>query len=191
MVRPSHAVSVAGIVAVIALGAGGLAISRTANGSGVPGIPHVVASRLGAAPLVLTLHQSVLALLSPPGVDRLAALEAAIARRPDVRGEYGPVSWLRSQLSLIASTIAARTSSRVTRADLLVRYGATGGLSIDNQGLASTLVFGSGIQPLRELRWLFPSDGEARIFVRAAGARSRPAIAGELTRLVERYLAAG
>lgn len=149
MVRPSHAVSVAGIVAVIALGAGGLAISRTANGSGVPGIPHVVASRLGAAPLVLTLHQSVLALLSPPGVDRLAALEAAIARRPDVRGEYGPVSWLRSQLSLIASTIAARTSSRVTRADLLVRYGATGGLSIDNQGLASTLVFGSGIQPLR------------------------------------------
>lgn len=189
--RPSRVVCVVGIVAVIALGGGGLAISRTANGSGVPGIPHAVASRLGAAPLVLTLHESVLGLLSPPGIDRLTALEAAIARQADVRGQYGPVSWLRSQLSSIASTIAARTSRRVTQADLLVRYGATGGLSIDDQGLVSTLVFGSGIQPLRELRWLFPSDGEARIFVRAAGAGPRPAIAGELARLVERYLPAG
>src|SRR5581483_11304843 len=130
-----------------------------------------------------SLHgASVLELLAPPGVDQLAALERRIGRLAGVHAEYGPVAWLRSQIAAISAAVAAHATARVPRAALLDRYGATGGLTIDDQTLAANLAFGSGVEPLRSLAWLFPDGSTARIYVRLAS--------GTMARRVKASLAA-
>jgi hypothetical protein len=185
--RRSRLPLVVGVVAAVAIAVGAaLAGTHHANAPAVHAVPAAVARRLGPAPVTVTLRGSLLPLLSSPGVDRLAALESEIAHEPYVRDEYGPVTWLRSRLAAIAAAIAARRSARVTRADLMVRYGTTGRVSIDNQGLVTTLVFGAGIRPSGEVQWLFPDAERARIFVRASGAESASAVTAALRRLVDR-----
>jgi hypothetical protein len=69
----------------------------------------------------------------------------------------------------------------VTRADLLARLGSVGAPSLDNQDLMATVVFGAGITPKRDLRWLFPDPARAFVFVRpAAGVTG-----GRIVRLAE------
>jgi hypothetical protein len=175
------------LAASLAVAAGAvLTATRGPSASPVRALPAGLARQLGPAPVTVALHGSVLALLSSPGIDRLAALESEIEHNRYVRAEYGPVAWLRSRLAAIRRAIAARSSTRVTPADLLVRYGATGPVSIDNQGLATTFVFGAGIQPLPSLRWLFPDADQARIFVRTAGGESASELAVALRRMVQR-----
>ena len=151
----------------------------------IAGMPANVASQLGPAPTIVTLHgASVLALLSPPGVDRLARLEAKFAQLPGVRAEYGPLTWLRAQIATIAAAVAAHTTARVSRAALLVRYGASTGLTIDDQSLATTLAFGTGIQPLHKLSWLFPDPASARIYLRTAPGASLRRLGDTVSTLV-------
>jgi hypothetical protein len=168
MARPSRAAYVVAVVALAATIAVGATLGAGAS-SRIAAIPESVSRELGPAPLILTLHGSLLAMLSAPGVDELAALEARIAVQPHVGGEYGPVTWLRARLSRIAEDIGRHVSSRLTRADLLVRYGASGSLSIDDQSLVTTLVFGARIAPQPGVRWLFPDADRVRIFVRTTG----------------------
>ena len=147
-------------------------------------MPSNVASVVGPSPLVVTLHGSVLELLSQPAVDQLSAVEGSIARVPGVRAEYGPVAWLRGQLAGLAREVAARTNGRNSRAAVLVRLGASGGLSIDDGALATTLAFGAQVGPLRSLHWLFPSGRAARIYVRLAPGASRGRVGGAISQLV-------
>ncbi|MHB8692948.1 MAG: hypothetical protein ACYDHH_17060 [Solirubrobacteraceae bacterium] len=152
-----------------------VALLGGSSGGKIAGMPANVASQVGPSPTIVTLRgPSVLALLSPPGVDQLARLEGQLAGLPGVRVEYGPVRWLRAQIATIAAAVAAHTTAKVSRAALLVRYGATSGLTIDDQSLATTLAFGAGIDPLRTLAWLFPDPSSARIYLRTtAGASVR------------------
>jgi hypothetical protein len=150
----------------------------------IAGMPSNVASLVGPSPLVVTLQGSVLELLSQPAVDQLSALEASIARVSAVRAEYGPVAWLRGQLAQLAREVALKTNARVSRAAVLVRVGASGGLSIDDGALTTTLAFGTQVGPLRSLQWLFPSGNAARIFVRLAPGASRARVGSAVERLV-------
>jgi hypothetical protein len=150
----------------------------------IAGMPSGVAAFVGPSPLIVTLQGSVLELLSQPAVDRLASLESSIARVPAVRAEYGPVAWLRAQVAQIARQVAAKTTAQVTRAALLVRYGASSGLTIDDGTLATTLAFGTQIGPLRSLHWLFPSGESARIFLRLAPGASRAGIGTRVVNFV-------
>jgi hypothetical protein len=167
-------VAVALVIVLVALLAG-------SSGGKIAGMPANVASQVGPSPTIVTLRgPSVLALLSPPGVDQLAQLEGQLAGLPGVRVAYGPVRWLRAQIATIAKAVAAHTTAKVSRAALLVRYGATSGLTIDDQSLATTLAFGAGIDPLRTLAWLFPDPSSVRIYLRAAPGASQRRLTGEV-----------
>jgi hypothetical protein len=183
MARRNRTTSIGALGALVAVAIVlGVGLSQGENGQ-VAGMPASVSRQLGPAPLILTLHGSLLAMLSAPGIDQLAALEGQIAQH--VRGLYGPVSWLRGRLSTMTKALARDVSSRVSRADLLVRYGATGRPSIDDQSLVTTLVFGARTAPLPSVRWLFPAPDQARIFVRTTGSTTAPTIR-ELEQLVAR-----
>jgi hypothetical protein len=151
-------------------------------GAQVAGMPSAVARELGSSPVVLTLRGDLLGILSPPEIDRLAGLEAAIARRPGVRAQYGPVTWLRATILEVRRAIATHATRRVTAADLRVRYGAAASPSIDDQSFVTSLVFGAGIAPARAVSWLFPTSAQARIFVRPARGASRSSLTRDLMR---------
>lgn len=150
----------------------------------IHGLPAAVAAEVGSSPVVLTLQGSVLELLSQPAVDQLSSLESAIARVPGVRRVYGPVTWLRVQIAEIARQVVAKTNARESRAAALVRDSASGGLTIDDGQLTTTLAFGTQVGPLRRLHWLFPSGDAARVFVALALAASRARVGGEVVELV-------
>ena len=150
----------------------------------IAGMPSNVASLVGSSPLIVTLNGSVLELLSQPAVDQLSALEGSIARVPGVRAEYGPVAWLRAQIAALTREVAAKTNARNPRAAVLVRVGASGGLSIDDGELTTTLAFGSQVGPLRSLRWLFPTGERARIFLRLGSGASRTRVGSRVLALV-------
>jgi hypothetical protein len=88
-----------------------------------------------------------------------------------VQAVYGPVSFLRDLVAGIRHAMDADLATggpKVTRADLLARLGSVGAPSLDNQDLVSTLVFGAGITPKPELRWLFPDAAHALVFLKPA-----------------------
>ena len=168
----------AGVALVVALLLSGCSSAKIA------GMPSSVSAVVGSAPLVVTLHGSVLELLSQPAVDQLSSLESAIAGVRGVGRVYGPVAWLRAQIAQLAREVAARTNARNPRAAVLVRVGASGGLSIDDGPLTTTLAFGTQVGPLRSLRWLFPSGEAARVYVRLAPGASRGRVRSAVLSLV-------
>jgi hypothetical protein len=135
--------------------------------------PESIKRRLGADPITVTLSGSLLAALAPPGIDRLAEFEDELSRARGVQAVYGPASFLRDVIAGMRRAISADLASggpNVTRADLLARLGSVGAPSLDNQELMATVVFGAGITPKRDLRWLFPDPARALVFVRPAAA---------------------
>jgi hypothetical protein len=177
-------VTALGILVAVAVA---IALSQLPTGSSgrkIGGMPSNVARIVGPAPLVVTLHGSVLELLSQPAVDQLSTLESEVARSPGVRAAYGPVAWLRAQITRLSAEVAARTTAKVSRADVLVRLSASGGLSIDDGELTTTLAFGSQEGPPRSLSWLFPGAELARIYVRLAPGASRSRVGGAVASLV-------
>lgn len=184
MTRRTLLATTVGVLVAVAVA---IAVSQLLKGSSagkIAGMPQNVASAVGSAPVVVTLHGSVLELLSQPAVDQLATLESQVGRTAGVRLEYGPVAWLRSQLVRLSAEVKARTTAKVTRAAVLVRLSASGGLTIDDGELATTLAFGSGETPLGSLRWLFPSGEEARLYVRVAPGASRARARTAVTNLI-------
>jgi hypothetical protein len=171
--------SIAGGLGLAAVIVAAYALSGSSRGE-IHGVP----AEVGSSPLVVTLHGSVLELLSQPAVDQLSSMESAIARAPGVRRVYGPVAWLRLQIARIARQVDAKTNARVSRAAALVRDSASGGLTIDDGQLTTTLAFGAQVGPLRSLRWLFPSGDAARVFVRLAPGVSRARVGEEVVKLV-------
>jgi hypothetical protein len=130
--------------------------------------------------MTVTLSGSLLAALAPPGIDRLAAFEDELSRARGVQAVYGPASFLRDVIAGMRRAMSADLASggrKVTRADLLARLGSVGAPSLDNQDLVATVVFGAGITPKRDLRWLFPDPARTFIFVRpAAGVNGARAV---------------
>jgi hypothetical protein len=179
IVATAAGVLVAVVVAIV--------VSQLSNGSSarkIAGMPSNVAAVVGPDPLVVTLHGSVLEILSQPAVDQLSALETRVSGITGVRAAYGPVAWLRGQLVRLAAEVKARTTAKVSRADVLVRLSASGGLTIDDGELMTTLAFGTGERPLRSLRWLFPSADQARLYVRLGAGAARARVAAAISQLV-------
>jgi hypothetical protein len=149
--------------------------------SALSSAPATIKQRLGADPITVTLSGSLLATLAPPGIDRLAAFEDALSRAPGVQAVYGPASFLRDVVAGMRRSMSADLVSggpNVTHADLLVRVGSVGAPSLDNQDLMAAVVFGAGITPKRDLRWLFPDPARALVFVRPATGVSGVRVVG-------------
>jgi hypothetical protein len=153
---------------------------RSAGARALSGAPETIKRRLGADPIAVALSGSLLATLAPPNIDRLAALEDELSRTRGVQAVDGPASFLRDVIARMRRAMnadLASAGSKVTRADLLARLGSAGTPALDNQDLMTTVVFGAGIAPRRDLRWLFPDPARTFIFVRpAAGVNGARAV---------------
>jgi hypothetical protein len=169
--------------------------SPGAQGSGARALsraPETIKRRVGPDPITVTLSGSLLTALAPPSIDRLAAFEDELSRARGVQAVYGPAAFLRGVVAGMRRATSADLASggpKVTRADLLVRLGSFGGPSLDNQDLMATVVFGAGITPKRDLRWLFPDPARAFMFVRPAAGVSGASL-GRLAASVKRLAGA-
>jgi hypothetical protein len=144
---------------------------RGGRATALSSAPEAIKRRLGPDPITVTLSGSLLATVAPPGIDRLAVLEDQLSRAGGVQAVYGPASFLRDVIEGMRRAMSADLASggpKVTHADLLARLGSPGAPSLDNQDLMTMVVFGAGITPRRDLRWLFPDSRRALIFVRPA-----------------------
>jgi hypothetical protein len=163
---------------------GASAAPQGAGPSALASAPETIKRRLGSDPITVTVSGNLLAALAPPRIDRLAAFEDDLSRVRGVQAVYGPASFLRDVIAGMRRAMSADLASggpKVTRADLLARLGSVGAPSLDNQDLMTTVVFGAGITPKRDLRWLFPDPARTFVFVRpAAGVTG-----GRIVRLAE------
>jgi hypothetical protein len=174
-----RALATVGLVGMLVSAAVGSAVwlwgaSPAPQGGGASALssaPETIKRRVGSNPITVTVSGNLLAALAPPRIDRLAAFEDELSRVRGVQAVYGPASFLRDVIAGMRRAVSADLASggpKVTRADLLARLGSVGAPSLDNQDLMATVVFGAGITPKRDLRWLFPDPARTFIFVRPA-----------------------